>query len=349
MANCIDRSQLALTSYFSGDNVPRLCRAAQLPLPFLNNCLGEGDANLLLNLVGAYNGNNTDLSGNGNDLSDQGPGSSGSGQGPDGSSGTAISLTGSQSVGTGSALVDSGDLTVSVAVNPSSPNDPDGTIFSITDTNGNPIVQVGVTGGYIVLVIANANGTTTITSILPALRYTYRRYTYITTIVTADGQVIVLLNDNEVQLDTQQVPPVDYTGAANTSFGGNNYDGLIAQMYVYNRVLLGSEVVQLIGNGAGAVIATPPAAPEGLNANGGNTIVNLTWDAVSGATSYNLYRGLAENEETLAVSDITGTTYTDTGRTNGTPYYYYVTAVNGAGESASSGQTSAMPHSGGGS
>jgi fibronectin type 3 domain-containing protein len=43
------------------------------------------------------------------------------------------------------------------------------------------------------------------------------------------------------------------------------------------------------------------------------------------------------------VASPTSTTFTNTGLTNGTTYYYVVTAVNGGGESGNSNQASARP------
>src|SRR6185436_18030466 len=67
------------------------------------------------------------------------------------------------------------------------------------------------------------------------------------------------------------------------------------------------------------------------------------WTAVSGATSYNIYRSTTSGGETLIQSGVTTTTFTNTGLTNGTTYFYQITAVNGAGESTRSSEVSATP------
>ena len=60
----------------------------------------------------------------------------------------------------------------------------------------------------------------------------------------------------------------------------------------------------------------------------------LTWNAVSGATSYKVYRATAQNGTYSLLGTVTATSYTNTGAKAGTTYYYKVKAVNSAGESA---------------
>jgi fibronectin type 3 domain-containing protein len=87
----------------------------------------------------------------------------------------------------------------------------------------------------------------------------------------------------------------------------------------------------------------PPATPTGLQATAGNAQVVLSWNASAGATSYNVLRSTTSGGTYTAVATPTGTNYTDTGLTNGTTYYYVVSASNAAGTSANSSQVSATP------
>ncbi|MGA2430043.1 MAG: glycoside hydrolase family 44 protein [Candidatus Acidiferrum sp.] len=86
-----------------------------------------------------------------------------------------------------------------------------------------------------------------------------------------------------------------------------------------------------------------PAAPTGLLATAANAQVSLTWSASATATSYNVKRGTATGGPYTTISSPTATNFTDTGLTNGTTYFYVVSAVNSSGESANSTQASATP------
>jgi fibronectin type 3 domain-containing protein len=89
--------------------------------------------------------------------------------------------------------------------------------------------------------------------------------------------------------------------------------------------------------------AASPISPTNLVATAGNGQVALSWTASNGAMSYNVKRSTTSGGPYTTEGSPTATSYTDTGLTNGTPYYYVVTAVNTAGETANSSQVSATP------
>jgi hypothetical protein len=90
-------------------------------------------------------------------------------------------------------------------------------------------------------------------------------------------------------------------------------------------------------------LSVPPAAPTNLTATAGDAQVSLTWSASTGATSYNVKRSATSGGPYTQIAVSTSTSYTDTALTNGTTYYYVVSAINSAGESANSAQVSALP------
>ena len=96
--------------------------------------------------------------------------------------------------------------------------------------------------------------------------------------------------------------------------------------------------------------APGPQAPgqvTGLTATPGNARVTLSWTTVAGATSYRVYRGTTAGTRTALTSaggtpaDPTTTSFTDTGLTNGTAYFYTVSAINAGGEGMQSTEASA--------
>jgi fibronectin type 3 domain-containing protein len=97
------------------------------------------------------------------------------------------------------------------------------------------------------------------------------------------------------------------------------------------------------GGGSNPSGATAPAVPNGLTATAGNAQVSLTWSSSTGATSYHVKRATTTGGPYTQVSAPTTANFTDTGLTNGTMYFYVVSAVNSAGESANSSQASAKP------
>jgi len=92
--------------------------------------------------------------------------------------------------------------------------------------------------------------------------------------------------------------------------------------------------------------AQPPPTPTGLAATPGNAQVSLAWNASTGATSYNVKRSTTSGGPYATIASPITTSFTDTTVTNGTTYFYVVSALNGSGESANSGQVRATPAGG---
>lgn len=88
---------------------------------------------------------------------------------------------------------------------------------------------------------------------------------------------------------------------------------------------------------------TAPAAPTGVSATGGANQATVSWTAVSGASSYNIYWSTASGVTTTSGTKIAGVSspFVQTSLSAGATYYYIVTAVNGVGESVASAQASA--------
>jgi hypothetical protein len=110
-------------------------------------------------------------------------------------------------------------------------------------------------------------------------------------------------------------------------------------------VLACSGVSGTSSSGGAGSPGTAPSTPTGLTATAGDKQVSLSWNASSGATSYDVKRSTTHGGPYLQIATPNATNYIDPGLTDGTTYYYVVSAVNSTGESANSGEVSATPSS----
>ena len=87
-------------------------------------------------------------------------------------------------------------------------------------------------------------------------------------------------------------------------------------------------------SGQNKAVTSKPAAPVvkiGNSATSGKPM--LTWNAVSGAASYKVYRATTKNGAYSVINTTKALTYTNTGAALGTTYYYKVEALDASGKS----------------
>ena len=85
----------------------------------------------------------------------------------------------------------------------------------------------------------------------------------------------------------------------------------------------------------GGITPRVPDAPQSLSASAASaSVINLTWNATTITDNYNVYRSTSSGGTFTLVSSPTSASYSDTGRSASTAYYYKITAVNDSGASA---------------
>jgi fibronectin type 3 domain-containing protein len=123
--------------------------------------------------------------------------------------------------------------------------------------------------------------------------------------------------------------------------------------YYYKVVAVGSagtstdsaivNATTTVSNGTVAAPTDPTATALSPNQ------IYLTWDSVSDATSYYVYRASSSSDTYSNIATITTPYYTDSGLASNTVYYYKIQAVNSSGASSDSSITSTTTESDGNS
>jgi fibronectin type 3 domain-containing protein len=131
-----------------------------------------------------------------------------------------------------------------------------------------------------------------------------------------------------------------------TSYTDSAVTGGTAYFYKVSASNLAGEGAR--SNELSATPAGVPGAPTLNSATPGNGSVDVAWSAPSSnggsaITGYDLYRSTSSGTETLYQALGVVTSYHDTGVSNGTTYFYKVSAVNTNGEGALSNERSATP------
>ena len=142
------------------------------------------------------------------------------------------------------------------------------------------------------------------------------------------------------------VGPINGSGSTRTvTVNTGSGDGTIRL-----DVVTGGTLIDLAGNlfntpfssGEVYTVDKPIAAPTGLVGAVSSGKVALSWNAVTGATSYNVKRSTTPGGPYSTINSPVITNYNDTSVTNGTRYYYVVTAFDGT-ESPNSNEVHAKP------
>ncbi|MBI5182166.1 MAG: Ig-like domain-containing protein [Nitrospirae bacterium] len=152
---------------------------------------------------------------------------------------------------------------------------------------------------------------------------------------------------------TQDITSSVSWNSSNTSVSTISSGGLATAVAVGSTTITatlgnisGNTLLTVTSGGGGG---SAPSAPTGVSATAGDGQTTISWNAVSGATSYNIYWATTSGVTKTTGTKISSVTspYTHTGLTNGTTYYYVVTGINACGdESGESNQLSATPQEG---
>jgi hypothetical protein len=151
---------------------------------------------------------------------------------------------------------------------------------------------------------------------------------------------------------------VNATGDVAVPFGGGNSTGAddwkdfvvatvplqagVQSMRIY---VAGTESALNLNNIIVAAVnpSDVPAAPLSLAVKAGRGQASLSWNASVGATSYKVKRATTSGGPYITIATVDATVYTNTGLTNGTTYYYVISAVNTLGEGTNSTEATATP------
>jgi len=160
------------------------------------------------------------------------------------------------------------------------------------------------------------------------------------------GEVDLYVDGNFMGSTTGTTSPLTAPGQLDLGAvlsGGGFLTGDIAEVKIYSSALNDSDrISQEISLSQKWGISYPPA-PTGLTATGGNGQVGLTWNGDPDSANYNVKRAGNSAGPYTVIASPTTNYFDDASVTNGTTYYYVVSAVTALGESSNSSAASAVP------
>jgi fibronectin type 3 domain-containing protein len=191
------------------------------------------------------------------------------------------------------------------------------------------------------------------------------------TSVSVSSQVRVTFNESMDKTSTQAAFSLNGPSQVSGSFSWESGDTVLVftptQSLQYSTsytVVVGTSAKDVSGNFLSPSFSSSfsteqqpktvvaPSAPQGLTATGGAKTVSLSWSApldYGGASisGYLIYRGTSSNGQSsvpvASIGNVTG--YLDVGVSDGTNYYYKVSAANSAGEGPRSSEAHATTFS----
>ncbi len=169
---------------------------------------------------------------------------------------------------------------------------------------------------------------------------------------TYDGSTVRLYLDGQLNAynspGTPLSTPATVTGVGagigsnGPNLGADSFQGYIAAARVESGVLTPQDIAA--NYALGPLASARAVTPTGLVAVSGDGQVALSWNASDNAAGYNVKRSSSLNGVYQQIgTNLSALVYTNTGLTDGLTYYFVVSAVNGAGESANSAAVSAQP------
>ncbi len=122
----------------------------------------------------------------------------------------------------------------------------------------------------------------------------------------------------------------------------NNWDPVATTVDTdNNKITAKVDHFSEVGGGLGSV----PSAPGGVSASASGNTITVSWNEVTNAASYKIYRAASSSGTYSSVGTTTSTSYSDSGLSYSTAYYYKVSAVNDSGEGSKSSSVSATTDS----
>ena len=122
-----------------------------------------------------------------------------------------------------------------------------------------------------------------------------------------------------------------YTKIATTSKTSYTKTGLKANKVYYYKVKAYYDTAKSTYDSSYSSVAsgrTKLSTPSGVKATAGKKKITVSWNSVSGAKSYNVYRATSKNGEYTKITTVKSTKYTNSGLSSKKTYYYKIRAVS---------------------